>query len=100
MFLNVRGIDIVFTQGRKSDGSANAHAVNVTMKRKYRYVNNKCCCSITAVWHTATGHLLTSFIRRCFIIYLSFSSYPLFVLEFKHQLLGPIAVSALNINPC
>lgn len=30
------------TKGRKSDGSANAHAVNVTMKRKYRqYMNRK-----------------------------------------------------------
>jgi len=30
------------TKGRKADGSANAHAVNVTMKRKYRqYMNRK-----------------------------------------------------------
>lgn len=34
----VRDSNIVFKQGRKADGSANAHAVNVTMKRKYRYV--------------------------------------------------------------
>ncbi|XP_068166474.1 U4/U6.U5 small nuclear ribonucleoprotein 27 kDa protein [Antennarius striatus] len=30
------------SKGRKTDGSANAHAVNVTMKRKYRqYMNRK-----------------------------------------------------------
>ncbi|KAM8759672.1 U4/U6.U5 small nuclear ribonucleoprotein 27 kDa protein [Acanthopagrus latus] len=30
------------TKGRKADGAANAHAVNVTMKRKYRqYMNRK-----------------------------------------------------------
>ncbi|KAM9360412.1 U4/U6.U5 small nuclear ribonucleoprotein 27 kDa protein [Symphorus nematophorus] len=30
------------TKGKKTDGSANAHAVNVTMKRKYRqYMNRK-----------------------------------------------------------
>lgn len=38
--LYMRGSNIVFKQGRKSDGSANAHAVNVTMKRKYRYDDN------------------------------------------------------------
>lgn len=30
------------TKGRKTDGSVNAYAVNVTMKRKYRqYMNRK-----------------------------------------------------------
>ncbi|XP_070760869.1 U4/U6.U5 small nuclear ribonucleoprotein 27 kDa protein [Enoplosus armatus] len=30
------------TKGKKSDGSANAHAINVSMKRKYRqYMNRK-----------------------------------------------------------
>lgn len=37
----VRGSNLVFKQGRKADGAANAHAVNVTMKRKYRYDDRK-----------------------------------------------------------
>lgn len=41
MFLCVRGSNVVFKQGKKTDGAVNAHAVNVTMKRKYRYVNYK-----------------------------------------------------------
>lgn len=41
MFLCVRGSNVVFKQGKKTDGAVNAHAVNVTMKRKYRYVNDK-----------------------------------------------------------
>lgn len=30
-----------FQQGRKTDGAVNAFAVNVSMKRKYRYANKK-----------------------------------------------------------
>lgn len=37
----MQGSNSVFKQGKKTEAAANAHAVNVTMKRKYRYVNNK-----------------------------------------------------------
>lgn len=32
---------LFFQQGRKTDGAVNAFAVNVSMKRKYRYANKK-----------------------------------------------------------
>lgn len=46
--------NVVFQQGKKTDGSVNAYAVNVTMKRKYRYVNNQEVISVCPSCSIAT----------------------------------------------
>ena len=106
----VRSSNLVFKQGRKADGAANAHAVNVTMKRKYRYDNrkeSKCfwmhqascwSCSSTAVLHIATEHFSRCFIRPWFVTWWSCWSYylnPSHVTELRRQLFSP-----LRINYC
>lgn len=46
-------------QGKKTDGAVNAHAVNVTMKRKYRCVNKQEVqfCSVALTLTHTYAHL-------------------------------------------
>lgn len=55
--------NIIFNQGRKADGSANAHAVNVTMKRKYRYDNKKDHLILNSM-ELFTGQSITALLHR------------------------------------